>query len=574
MTVFLLTLFGLSCTQPKANISAHSVPTGIELRGANTTEWVEAQSAAGTLIQRWTVNPDLDTTWIPIDWSQYKVVSIQAHQSGQVQRLDVDRLTTADTVRLAIPLGQDVQGFPQTDALEFPTIGMTQTQVGVSLTAMEPSDIRIELGDTVHTVQNALPGEQISLAAPIGDAAGLKIDLGQQTLSTRLVAAPLDIEAARQQVQIQEVRFPTDSRGQVDLARPEQRVTLPARWWSDTLSWLGLGVRPHDRMVPWGHVSVQLKNGSTVALNLSARIRVESDQLPDPSFTPTMRDVDDGTGWVSAQIRIPPGEETAVVLPLFVDEESLKEENRDRSERHLNVEVSSIGSSGTLAKTSTPLHIQRGSSIAAGGMLLGVAASIGGVTLMSLGLRSWMSLPTTTLVTIALFSTLSFVVNAATQLLGMGISSVLGPFAFLVTGLVDDTIRCCLLATLLFLRPRPGVCAMAIIVGWLLRAVILGSGGPADLLYLTGHVFFLEGCLWFCGLTRGAPLTSIRIGIAFSVCFTLSILTALSFNVVLYRLFYAEWYVLLNVVMSGLIFPSIASAMAVPFARSLQRVED
>jgi hypothetical protein len=126
----------------------------------------------------------------------------------------------------------------------------------------------------------------------------------------------------------------------------------------------------------------------------------------------------------------------------------------------------------------------------------------------------------------------------------------------------------------LFLRPRPGVCALAVMVGWLMRSVILGMGGPADLLYLTGHIFFLEGSLWLFGLTRGKPLTFLRIGLALSVCFTVSILAALSFNVVLYRLFYAEWYVLLNVVMSGVVFPFIAAWLAVPFARSLQRVED
>ena len=110
------------------------------------------------------------------------------------------------------------------------------------------------------------------------------------------------------------------------------------------------------------------------------------------------------------------------------------------------------------------------------------------------------------LVTIALFGTLSFVVNAAMQLVGMGVASVVGPFAFVLTGLFDDTIRAILLITLLMLRPKAGVCGMAILIGWLLRAVTTRAASPADILYLTGHVFLLEASLSLFGLTRGKPL--------------------------------------------------------------------
>ena len=183
-------------------------------------------------------------------------------------------------------------------------------------------------------------------------------------------------------------------------------------------------------------------------------------------------------------------------------------------------------------------------------------------------------MPTPTLITIALFTTLSFVVNAAIQLVGMGVASVLGPFAFILTGLFDDTIRAALLIVLLNLRPQVGVAAMSVLIGWLLRAITMGSASPTDLLYLSGHIFMIEGALWLVGVTRGIALTTHRFSMAMVASYTLSISTALAFNVVFYRLFYADWYVGLNIALSGVVYPILATYLAMPVARSLLQVED
>ena len=94
------------------------------------------------------------------------------------------------------------------------------------------------------------------------------------------------------------------------------------------------------------------------------------------------------------------------------------------------------------------------------------------------------------------------------------------------------------------------------------------------MLYLTGHLFVLEASLWVFGLTRGRPLSALRLSAAFATSFSTSIATALAFNVVLYRLFYAEWYVALNIGLSGIVYPVLATFLAIPVARSLRMVED
>jgi len=574
VSLILLLLALVSCDTPDPVFSVKAVPSGVEAQGAGSATLIDTRGVSGSVISRWVPQSDVETVWFPVDWSKHDSIQVQAHIQGAIQTTNVTGPETTDTLRIAVPLGQDVRVLRDGSTVVYPTLGDESPQVGISLTSMDNAPVEIRVGDTVHTEPNPVFGQRVSLSSEMDGSTDVEVRLGSTVIKASLQAAPIDIVTARSQVSIVDIRYPTDSRGNADLARPRGVIGLPSRWWAALLSHFRIGIRPHDRTVPWAYASVQIRNDSDVPLNLSARMRVTQDGSPDPDFIPTMRDVDDGTGWVSVQFRVLASDSSTVSLPLYVDERALGEENRGRSARAMKVEVSAIGSGSTLADENLPLHVQRGSSFAALGVLLGLVGSLGGLILIASRLRAWLSLPTSTLVTIALFSTLSFVVNAAAQLLGMGISGVLGPFAFLVSGLIDETIRACLLATLLILRPKPGVCALTVLVGWLMRSVIMGMGGPADLLYLTGHVMFLEGSLWLCGLTRGRDLTFLRIGAALAMCFSVSILAALSFNVVLYRLFYASWYIGLNVVMSGLVFPFVGAWLAVPFAWSLQRVED
>lgn len=187
---------------------------------------------------------------------------------------------------------------------------------------------------------------------------------------------------------------------------------------------------------------------------------------------------------------------------------------------------------------------------------------------------------TSDLTTVAVFGSLTFVVSMASQLLGMALAAALGPFSPLVTGLVDDAFRTALLATLVTLLPRPGVVALALVLGQVMRGLGLGSFHPLDLVTLGSSIAFLETSLWATGLTRGgawrdqAPWTRwVRMSLGFGIPSALSMLCALSVGTVFYRMFYAPWYVLLMVALPGFLYVVGACGIAVRFAASLRRVE-
>jgi len=240
-----------------------------------------------------------------------------------------------------------------------------------------------------------------------------------------------------------------------------------------------------------------------------------------------------------------------------------------------------MGATEPLFVDRQPLYVSRGGSAASLGLVGGGLAALLG-TLMTLWRGPvWLrTRPTSELMTIGLFASLTFLVGALGRVLTMGFAAILGPFATLLTGIIDDAFRYTLLATLVTLLPRPGTMTLAVVTGWLLNGVATGSFGPTDLLYLGSRVLFLEVALWLAGITRvegwhaEAPWRRwLRLAAGFGTASALSSATGMAIHMVLYRLYYADWYVALIVGGPGFLYVVIACAVAVPFAASLREVQ-
>jgi hypothetical protein len=211
-----------------------------------------------------------------------------------------------------------------------------------------------------------------------------------------------------------------------------------------------------------------------------------------------------------------------------------------------------------------------------------LASGLFGALLVALRLRRWMwAFRTRDLVTIAVFSTLGFLVSGASAVVSASVGAVLGPFAIFVTNLLDDVMRYALLATLVTLLPRPGTAMLSVLLTWLMRGVALGSFSPIDVLSVGGSILWLEAAMWATGITRSprwvddaAPARWLRLGTAFSAASVASSVAGLTTAMVLYRLFYAEWYVAAVVIGPGFLYVWGACALGTGFADSLRRVED
>ena len=482
------------------------------------------------------------------------------------------------TVTVDVPSGQGAR--PMAETLPFTVIaGEATATIVVASDRVGPIDVTVD--DVVYPVVVRVPGERAVLTVPVAadGVTTLEIRGAGITQSAILVPTRLSPEDARARLTLAPVAFPATPTGAPEPTRAAGRVTLPAGWWSALVRATGLGTRGRDRQTPWSYQGIRLTNSGPDPLNVVVRAGIlEPSGAPAAAFRPQVRESAGGTGVVSALLRVPAHGEATAALPLFVDDTALAEGS---SAFLREVTVTPLGSSAPLHQLHEPLHVRRGSTWVSLGFLLGMIGALGGVLLVTRRLRGWLGeARTADLTTVAVFATLAFLVATAAAVLAGAVGAVLGPFQTFATNLLDDALRYALLATLITLLPRPGIAALSVLVTWLMRGVVLGGFTPIDVLFVGNQVFWLESCLWLAGLTRGGGHVDVgfarrwvRLGLGFASASLLTAISGLALSMVLYRLYYAGWYVAALLALPGFLYVWIACGLATGFARSLRQVE-
>lgn len=432
-------------------------------------------------------------------------------------------------------------------------------------------------GETAMQGEGAL-GQRVAGTLMVGRDGEISVRTGTENLVFFVNAIATPLHQFTEHLVVREVRFPASPNGSIDLVRPRGRVTIPSDWWRTILSRLGLGTRIHDPFEPWAFAGVEIENTGETAADLIVRTRVmDPVGSPDPSFRPRMREGDDGTGNTSVMVRVPAHRSVTATLPVYVDEDRV-----GAGPWAQQVALFPIGSALPAVTFAQPLYLSRGSSVLSAGLGLALCGSVSGMALIALRLRRWLAdFDTRTLVTIALFASLSFVVGTAAQLVGLGVASAAGPFATMIVGLLDDAFAVTLASTLLAFAPRPGVVALCTLVTWLLRGIALGSLSPLDIVFVACRIAFYEGALWTFGLTRSGTWRDephakrrMRLAAGFGVASLLTSAASMVFHAVLYRLFFAEWYVVMILAGPGFTYTVIGTLVGDRIATALRRVED
>jgi len=572
-------VLGVACAPDPLRLEAEAVMGGVEVRASAPLDRVEVFDEVGHGVAARTLPRATPQVLVLLPWAPGRHYVLRAASGGRVARTGLDTPSLGRVrVALAAPLGQEQRPVADGDQVPVTLLVGESVEVAVLLTAVEPGVVHVRWGGAEEEVTLHVPGERATVLHTLAGGRPVEVSVETEDEALRFSLRPqvLSMEEARRLLRVVAVRLPADSTGHPDLARPPDRVSLPSAWWGTLLHTLHLGYRPRDEQAPWTRQAVVLENRGDEPLNVAVSARVvDAEGRPAVAFRSRVREADTVSGAVSVLVRIPPGERARATLPFFVDRTAVAEGAYQRL-----IEVTPLGSTVPLHRVERPLYVGRGSPWASLGFGMALLASLGGLVLLVRRGPRWLrALNTAELMTIALFGSLTFVVAAAARLLGYGIASVLGPFSPLVTGLIDDAFRTCLLAALVVLVPRVGVVAFASLVGYLMRGLALGSFHPADLLYFGSVVCFLEGCLWLSGLTRhqrwldeGRVARWLRMSLGFGVANALSVAAGLVVTVVLYRLFLADWYVAMMLILPGFLYVVAGCWLAVRFAESLRKV--
>ena len=568
MAWILLLLVALACapaTEPRVELS----PLGLEVQG-QAIEKVEVLDPQGIplLIQR--APAPVERLALQLPWEQggpHVVRVTEADQQHELS-LQVPQERPEFLVEVEAPVGQERVLVQDGDELALALIEGGTARVAVVVTALSVGSGEVRVGEQTWS-QELVPGQRLVAIAELSETTSIQA----QGLSFELHPEPLDPQV----LELVDLVLPAEPSGLPDPSRPRDRVTLPSAWWGELLKGLGLGYRRRDTWSAWAWQGVSLRNNGQQDLNVVVQTRFLDGEQPALAFLPSVRDGDDGSGELRALLRVPAGETATASLPVYADAALLKGGEQVSAE----VQVIPLGASEPLLVERRPLYVSRGSTAASLGLLAALVAAVLGTGLLAVRGRRWLSeARTSELMTIALFGSMTFLVGAAGRLLTTGVAMLLGPFATFLTALVDDTLRYALLACLLTLLPRRGVASLAVLTGWLLSGLAMGSFTPTDLLFVGGRVFWLELFLWLAGITRDTgwrdqgPLSRwLRLSLGFGLASLLTSATGLVLHVTLYRLFLAPWYVAGVLIGPGFLYIALACAFALPFAHSLARIQ-
>ena len=544
--------------------------------GDRPLDRVELYADSGQLLAKRRPTVPSKRVFLPVDPA---IVSGHVEVDARGERVATDLELPALgpwTVEVEAPVGQGRRPIADGDAIQVVRFDDSALSLGVLLTAVIPAVGEVSLGPVTHSFSLTQPGQRVHLTLPLGDGPDPRLRVvGQgRSLSSPVRVVDLSVEDSKGQLVVTDLRFPTDAYGGPDRARPADRVTLPAAWWRQALRSTGLGYRPRDDQAPWAWQTVTLRNTSPSDIDVVLRATVTEEGDPAPAFRSQVRSANSDA--VSTLLRVPAGSEASGTLPVFASGQYLLENGS--FERH--IEVLPLGSEEPLQVVTAPLFVRRGSPWASLGFAVAFLTSVAGYLLLALRGPRWLqNSRTSDLVTVSLFGSLTYVVATGLQVLGMGLASILGPFSPLVMGLADDALRACLLGTLIALLPRPGIAALATLVGFLMRGLTLGAFHPVDLLYVGSAILWLEGWLWISGCTRGDGWLSgsrlgqwVRLSVGLGLSNVCATATGLAVSVVLYRLFLADWYVFLILALPGFLYVVIGARFAVDFAGALKEV--
>lgn len=179
-------------------------------------------------------------------------------------------------------------------------------------------------------------------------------------------------------------------------------------------------------------------------------------------------------------------------------------------------------------------------------------------------------------ITIALFAAVAFgSIVVPTTLVGDLLHVFLGPFSGLVTGVLNGILLYLLVMSLLVIYRKPGIVALMFLLKWMLAGLMFGKFTPLGVLSYMVYIVVLESTLYISGFYRKKELTpayvffvSLLIGIA-DAFITMINLEQLMF---FYRLYYADWYIGLYMLINGVLYSSIGSWLGYKAGIKLQQV--
>lgn len=179
-------------------------------------------------------------------------------------------------------------------------------------------------------------------------------------------------------------------------------------------------------------------------------------------------------------------------------------------------------------------------------------------------------------ITVALFAAIAFGgITLPTTVFGDFLHVFLGPFSGLITGLLSGVFQYLLIMALIVLYRKPGVLALMFIVRFLLSGLMFGHFTPIGVLSCCVNIVILEMTLYLSGFYAKKELSrSYMISICLAMGISDAVITFINLEQMMffYRLYYADWYLALYMIINGFLYSSLGSWFGYQTGTKLRQV--
>lgn len=383
---------------------------------------------------------------------------------------------------------------------------------------------------------------------------------------------------------IESIEMPTDAMGTADSKQREDTIYYPR----PLFSWLRTSQT--NAFDPIIYQTVRLRNGGEETIHVVvSSVNTDTKSGETIPFLAPPVTANGGMNRSVAFASLPGGTVTEIPLPIYFHPVYLSQGKMEQAvpgEYKRDVTVKVWGSDATILREQHPLHLIVPNQQALLVSLLAIVSScIGFAIVLRFHERIFAGFTTKHLIVIALFSTTVFVAVMVPSTLFLNlVRAILGPVSVLLTGLINETLYYALLtALLIYINGDPrnaetathlrakgsGVILLVSAVRLLLGGVTFGLFTPMAIVYTGTSVLLLE-----TGFLLVRNRTLLAWAVALGICDALSVYVDFQLSILFYRLFYADWYIVLRILIEGFVYTFIGVLLGARLGRGLWRVAE
>lgn len=402
----------------------------------------------------------------------------------------------------------------------------------------------------------------------------------QTTVELRIVP----ISEITEYLSIESIEMPTDAMGTANRKQREDTIYYPR----PLFSWLR--TPQTNAFEPATYQTVQLRNQGEETIHVVvSSTNTDAKSGAAISFLAPPETTNGGMNRSVAFASLPGGTVTEIPLPIYfhpvyLNQGKIEQAIPGKYEREITVKV--WGSDATILREQRPLHLIVPNQQALLVSLLAIVSScLSFVIVLRFHKQIFAGFTTKHLIVIALFSTTVFVAVIVPSTLFLNlVSAILGPFSVLLTGLINETLYYALLtALLIYINGDPrnaetanqrrakgsGVILLVSAVRLLLGGVTFGLFTPMAIVYTGTSILLLE-----TGYLLVRSRTLLAWAVVLGICDALSVYVNFQLVILFYRLFYADWYIVLRILIEGFVYTFIGVLLGARLGRGLWRVAE